>query len=295
MFVKGLFLKTSDVESALRAKGPLLFGLASILAVTPVLGTIVLNLGPALARQELRVGFLLFCCVPTTVNSGVALTAAAGGNVALALLLTIAANTLGIFTVPFILSKLLSEVDSDISVDPVPMLLKLVRNILVPICVGRLLRRVACLETFVTKRKVGLTMSASFALALIPLMEISSSAKSVKSLDVWTLAVVCGLAAVLHGVFLAYNFIATGFITMPAPMRKSVVIMGSEKAITVAAAILSCLPDSVGVKGVVAIPVILGHFIQILIDASIVSSWADASDAAVDSNAWVKDYARKKN
>jgi ACR3 family arsenite efflux pump ArsB len=75
----------------------LLYGLVAILGITPCLGFGVLAL--PFQPPEFATGLALFCVVPTTLGVGVALTAASKGNQALALLLTVATNLLGIVTV----------------------------------------------------------------------------------------------------------------------------------------------------------------------------------------------------
>ena len=45
--------------------------------------------------------------MPTTLSSGVVMTGAAGGNMAQALVITIMANGLAVFTIPVVLSLLL--------------------------------------------------------------------------------------------------------------------------------------------------------------------------------------------
>jgi sodium/bile acid cotransporter 7 len=75
----------------------LLYGLIAILGITPCLGFGMLAL--PLQPPEFATGLALFCVVPTTLGVGVALTAASKGNQALALLLTVASNLLGIVTV----------------------------------------------------------------------------------------------------------------------------------------------------------------------------------------------------
>lgn len=290
--VQGLTLQSSEVVSALRAVKPLLFGLISILVITPLLGAAVLFVLPAFDRGELRIGFLLISCMPTTVNSGVALAGSAGGNVALALLLTVASNTIGIFTVPFCLSCLISEAGGDVALDPVPMLLKLVLNILVPICLGRLFQCHVGIQRHASRYKTALSASCAAALATIPLIEISSSAAIIKTLEPASLLAIILVAILIHATFLTWNLLATRCLRFPDAMRRSVVIMASEKAITVAAAILPLLPDSVGTRGIVIIPVILGHFAQIAIDACIVSSWARAAPVTIPG--WTSEYACKR-
>ena len=94
--ISGLTLKTDDIRAALRAWKATVFGVISILFITPTLALLPSQL-PFL-RPDFQVGFLLFCCMPTTINSGVALAQAAKGSFALALLLTVVSNLIGIFT-----------------------------------------------------------------------------------------------------------------------------------------------------------------------------------------------------
>ncbi|KAL6125523.1 hypothetical protein ACLB2K_073580 [Fragaria x ananassa] len=54
-------------------------------------------------------GLAIFCCMPTTLSSGVALTQLAGANTALALAMTVISNLLGILIVPFSISKFIAD------------------------------------------------------------------------------------------------------------------------------------------------------------------------------------------
>merc|ERR1712118_457252 len=76
----------------------------------------------------------------------------------------------------------------------------------------------------------------------------------------------------IHFVFLAWNFMATGLSRWPMDIKKSLIIMGSQKTLPVAMAVLSLLSPSIGNQGVIAIPVIVGHFSEILID-SFIAAW----------------------
>ena len=90
-----------------------------------------------------------------------------------------------------------------------------------------------------------------------------------------------GIGAVVHLVYLAINYaVASSVLRLPTAERKAVVIVASQKTIPVAMTVLELLPDAVGAKGLVAIPCILSHLVQILIDGVVVARWAntDAPD-----------------
>lgn len=72
-FISGLNLKRGETQRALAARGAVLYGLASILLITPFLGLAALRL--PLQPPELAFGLAVFCCMPTTLSSGVSLTA----------------------------------------------------------------------------------------------------------------------------------------------------------------------------------------------------------------------------
>ena len=134
--ITGLTLKTDDIKKALKAWQATLFGVTSILFITPLLALVPQHL-PFLPT-EFQIGFLLFCTMPTTINSGVALANAAKGNFALALLLTVISNLLGIFTAPFFLSLLLSV--GGITIQPLPLLINLLLTLLLPLTIGKAAR-----------------------------------------------------------------------------------------------------------------------------------------------------------
>lgn len=70
----------------------LLYGFVAILVITPCFGFLMMLI--PLQPREFATGLALFCVVPTTLGVGVALTAAAKGNQALALLLTVRPRTI---------------------------------------------------------------------------------------------------------------------------------------------------------------------------------------------------------
>lgn len=167
------------------------------------------------------------------------------------------------------------------------MLAKLSVTILVPAAVGMMVRsRVACVAAFVKNQKERLTLSSHVALACIPFMKVGSSHAQIVALDPASLVGVVLSAVVLHCLLLVVLFTATLPFpaVFPPPVRKAVVILGSEKTLPVAMAVLAFLPADLGEKGLIAVPCILGHLSQLLIDAVVAAKWAaltpDPAEAA---------------
>lgn len=71
-FLSGLLLNSGEVGDALRCPAALAYGLTAVLGLTSALAPLVLRL--PLAPPELAIGFAIFCCMPTTLSTGVVLT-----------------------------------------------------------------------------------------------------------------------------------------------------------------------------------------------------------------------------
>ena len=114
-------------------------GLGSILFVTVVIGTKLTEQvefpQDGNGTDYLQQGLVVFYTVPTTISSGVVLTEQAEGNVALALLLTVVSNIVGVFTIPVMLQWLVGLAESadgeDVQLDIGALIVKLTLIVLV--------------------------------------------------------------------------------------------------------------------------------------------------------------------
>lgn len=136
-FISGITLKGDDIASALKGYIGFFYGLVSILFVTACVGFVMVAI--PFTPAEFKTGFAVFCTVPTTLTSGITLTASAHGNAALALMLTVCSNLIGVATTPFMLRLVLSTA-SNVSLDPVELLVKLLLTVLLPLVVGKAVR-----------------------------------------------------------------------------------------------------------------------------------------------------------
>lgn len=136
-FIFGLTTDTTELVTALKSGKSLLFGLTSILVLTPLFGFICMLI--PFKPYEFSMGLAIMACVPTSLSSGVTLVIGSYGNGALALLFTVSANILGIITSPLAVKLVLGSV-TNAKVDSVDLLVKLGVSILMPVLVGKGLR-----------------------------------------------------------------------------------------------------------------------------------------------------------
>jgi solute carrier family 10 (sodium/bile acid cotransporter), member 7 len=72
--ISGLTLKSDEAFQALREPLGLLYGLTAILGITPLLAFAVIEI--PFSEKAFATGLAIFCAVPTTLSSGVALVSA---------------------------------------------------------------------------------------------------------------------------------------------------------------------------------------------------------------------------
>lgn len=271
----GLVLRTADIRAAFSAWPATLWGCVAILFVTPVLGVLLAFKVPI--DPSFQLGLALFCCMPTTLSSGIALTNQARGNVAQALMLTLLSNLVGIFTVPFVLSLLLGAL-GNVELSARDLLAKLCLTILLPLSVGWYLRRFAV--AWIDRNRAHITMASNLALISVPWMKFSESSERLAQAALSNLGVLILAGLAIHVLFLVLNDGASRLFRFALPVRKAVVILASQKTLPVAMTVLAVIPNEVlspEVKGLVAIPCITFHLGQIFIDAIVATRWS-ASD-----------------
>ena len=272
-FLSGLMLRTEEMFAAISAWRGSLWGTVSILFLTPAIGTAIAFQVPI--DPAFQLGLALFCCMPTTLSSGIALTNQARGNSELALLLTLVTNLAGIFTVPFVLALLLGTL-GQVELSASDLLVKLCLSILLPLSAGKMIRRFV--DTWARDNHKKLTTASNLALITIPWMKFSESSEELAqiALDHLLLLIVSGLA--IHILYLLLNAAACSLLRLPEPARRAVVLMASLKTLPVAMTVLAFLPESAvspQTKGLLAIPCITFHLGQISLDAVIATRWGN--------------------
>ena len=268
----GLVLRTADIRAAFSAWPATLWGCLAILFVTPVLGVLLAFRVPI--NPSFQLGLALFCCMPTTLSSGIALTSQARGNVAQALVLTVLSNLVGIFTVPFVLSLLLGAL-GNVELSAPDLLVKLCLIILLPLSAGWFLRRFAV--EWIDRNRARITLTSNLALISVPWMKFSESSERLAQIALTNLAVLIVAGLAIHVLYLLLNDGASRLFRFALPARKAVVILASQKTLPVSMTVLAVIPNetlSPEVKGLVAIPCITFHLGQIFIDAIVATRWA---------------------
>jgi len=297
--VSGLLLRLDDVKRAASARGAFLYAVFSTLVISPALFAPLAMQLPGLDSAGLRAGLAVFCCVPTTLSSCVALANAAGANSALALALVVTTNTLGVATMPFwIATHLGGAFGAEATAAGLPyvsILKSLALTVLVPLGVGVAIRESggedSAIKRLIEKFRKPLGLLSHCFLISVPWTAVSTNSSLFYTVSFVSLVLTAAYAAALHLGMFQLNSIASQVLRLggtsdaveAARIRRAVVLVTSQKTLPVSVAVLGAIstanPSAAATCALCVLPCVLWHLLQIVIDSVIVSRWVSEDKA----------------
>ncbi|PKI44312.1 hypothetical protein CRG98_035294 [Punica granatum] len=248
----------------------------SILLLTPYFSKLILQI--QLHPQEFVTGLAIFSCMPTTLSSGLA-----GGNSALALAMTVISNLLGILIVPFSISKFIAD-GVGVTVPTEQLLRSLVLTLLIPLILGKVLREsIKGLAEFVDAKKKLFSKISAIFLSLVPWIQVSRSSTLLLMVKPTVFLVAIAMGTALHLILLAFNAVAIKCLSTVSGGNQSVfakkdnadaaLLVASQKTLPVMVAVVEQLGGAFGESGLLVLPCVAAHLIQIIMDSFLVNFW----------------------
>lgn len=251
----------------------LIVGSIFVLFITPLMGLPILYLDQVTAvNKVLLQGMAVFCAVPTTLSSGVAMVDSANGSVPLALILTSVTNLLGVFTMPWTMSVIFSG--ADVTIDGFKILIQLVLQTLVPLTLGIALKQIDRIERLVKAKKKLLGRTSNCCIFFIVWLSTSGSQNKIVHFPLFDLGVIALLAIIVHIVYRIAAYLMAETFKFPSQEWVAVVLMCSQKSLPACVSVFSALPDALQVNvGTMIVPCIMSHFSQLMIDGFLADRW----------------------
>ncbi|ATL68504.1 bile acid:sodium symporter family protein [Nocardia terpenica] len=252
----------------------------SVLAVTfvvfPLLGLALRVLVPSVLSQELYTGLLYLCLLPSTVQSSIAFTSIARGNVAGAVVSASLSNLIGVFVTPLLVMLMLNTAGgATVSTGSV---LAIVVQLLLPFLAGQLLRtrmqwlmKHATVTRVVDRGSVYLVVYAAFSAGMVE--HIWSG---IRPLSLIALVGVCiGLLAVVLG----FTTLMSKLFGFDRGDRIVMIFCGSKKSLASGLPMATVLFAGHEV-GLIVLPLMLFHQIQLFTCAALAGRWGRQAAAA---------------
>jgi sodium/bile acid cotransporter 7 len=246
--------------------------LACTFVLFPLLGLAVKPLAIAVATPALYPGLLYLCCLPSTVQSSIAFTAIARGNVPAAVCAASLSNLAGVFVTPLLVALLLAARGEGAS--PWRAIGDIVLQLLVPFLAGHLLRPWigATIERW--RRVLSYTDRGTVLLVVY----VAFSASVVEGLwhQVPPLALLGVLAVVvlLLAIVLAATTLLSRRLGFARADEIAVVFCGSKKSLASGVPMAKILFAGNPALGMLVLPVMLFHQVQLMACAMLAQRYA---------------------
>jgi sodium/bile acid cotransporter 7 len=250
----------------------------STFALFPALGLGARALFPHLLTPELWNGVILLCVLPSTVQSSIAFTSIARGNVPAALCAATLSNLVGILLTPVLAGLLLSTGQGGgISAHAVG---DIVLQLLLPFAAGQALRpwigawveRNRGVLSFVDRGSILMVVYAAFSEGMV--------AGIWHSLDVATLVQLFVVNAALLAAVLAATTLLSRGLGFSRADEITIVFCGSKKSLASGLPMASVLFAG-GSVGLIVLPLMLFHQLQLMVCAALARRYASGEPAAL--------------
>ena len=247
--------------------------LGSTFILFPIMGLLLHPLLGRLMTPELYSGVIFLCCLPSTVQSSIAFTSMARGNVPAAVCAASGSSLLGIFITPLLVGLIMSNAGSGgtpISFDAV---LNIVEELLVPFLLGQILRR--WIGAWVHRRKSLLKIVDQGSILLVVYSAFSEAVRE----GIWHTTSIGSLVGLVVGciVLLALALCITFFggraLGLKLPDNITLLFCGSKKSLASGVPMAQVLFAGHAV-GAIVLPLMLFHQIQLMTCAVLAGRWA---------------------
>jgi len=246
---------------------------ASTFLLFPALGLAARALAPSLLTPPLWTGLLLLCVLPSTVQSSIAFTSIARGNVPAALCAATASNLLGILLTP-LLAGLLLRTQGGFSLDAVG---DVVLQLMVPFAAGQLARPWMATWAGNNKTLLGLVDRGSILLVVYVAFSEGVTHGIWHQLDASRLGTLLLLDAALLGAVLLATSGISRLLGFTRADTITTVFCGSKKSLASGLPVASVLFAGQPV-GLIVLPLMLFHQIQLMACAALARRYAAAHE-----------------
>ncbi len=243
----------------------------STFVIFPLVG-LCLNILPAsFLPPELYSGFLYLCALPATVQSSIAFTSIAGGNVAAAVCSASASSILGVFLSPLLVGLLMAAQDG--SPDMLHAVFSIMLQLLLPFTLGHLAR--PHIGAWVDKHKkiIGKTDRTSILLVVYTAFSEAVVQGLWSQLTVWSLLSVCVASLIILAIMIGITTYGARFFGFSKPDEIAIIFCGSKKSLATGVPMAKVLFPAASV-GMMVLPLMIFHQIQLMVCATLATRYA---------------------
>ena len=274
-FLHGAKLSRESVVAGVTHWRPHPLILAFTFVMFPVLGLAISKLG--VLPTTLAAGILFLCCLPSTVQSSIAFTSIARGNVAAAVVAASASNLFGIFITPLLVGLLMHTQGG--ASGGWQSVRDIVVQLLLPFIAGQLTRPLV--SAWITKHKglIGYVDRGSILLVVYSAFSeavVGGIWHKISPMQLVILLAVCG---VLLAIVLAATTFGARALGFSPEDERAITFCGSKKSLATGVPMAGILFPG-PTAGIIVLPLMIFHQIQLMACSVIAQHYAKQSKEA---------------
>ncbi|AHN25040.1 hypothetical protein GAPWK_0463 [Gilliamella apicola] len=245
---------------------------ATTFVVFPILGVMMQFLVPTFLSQEFYLGFVYLCVLPATVQSAIAFTSIARGNVAAAICSASASTLLGVFITP-ILVGLLMNTQAVASMNIFDAITSIMLKLMLPFIIGHLSRRF--IIKWIEKYKNIISKTDRLSILLVVYVAFSDAVIN----GIWAQV---GLLSLLNIIFFSIVLLVIVLLITTYSARLfgfskedeiTIVFCGSKKSLASGIPMAGVI-FPMSIMGIMILPLMIFHQIQLMICAFLAARYA---------------------
>ena len=275
-FLHGARLSTDVVIAGFLHWRLQLFILVTTFVVFPLLGLGLGLFSPWLIDQPIYLGLLFLCVLPSTVQSSIAFTSIAGGNVPAAICAASTSNILGIFLTPALVALLFTAGGHvGVSFD---MIWKIMLQLFLPFVAGQVLQ--PFIGNWIRSKKTLLNPFDRGSILMVVYLAFSEAVTEGiwQRLAVEDLALLILVDSLLLAAVLVITSVGGRLCGFNREDRITAVFCGSKKSLASGVPMASVIFAGQSI-GAIVLPLMLFHQIQLMVCAWLARVYADRQKA----------------
>ncbi len=249
-------------------------------ALFPGLGLLARPILEPLLGQMLYWGFLFLCFLPSTVQSSIAFTSMAQGNVAGAVCSASFSNIIGMLITPLLVSLFIMGSNTP-QYDPSQAILQIIGLLLVPFVLGQLMR-----PWIYPKMQKFPNLVKNFDQWSILLVVYGAFSGAVvnglwQQVDLSTLFLLILVCSVLLALIMGLAFWCARLLGFDLADQKTIFFCASKKTLASGVPMAQILFMGLPL-GILLLPIMIFHQIQLMVCGILANAWSKSSDSSIE-------------
>ena len=245
-------------------------------AVFPILGLLAKPILVPMLGQELYWGFLFMCFLPSTVQSSIAFTSVARGNVAAAVCSASFSNIIGMFITPIMVAFfILGQTSHDF--DPTSSIIQITLLLLVPFILGQILRPYVFPHMQKRPKIVKVFDQGSILMVVYGAFSSAVVAGLWSQISMSTLMLLIMACSVLLTLIMLLSLYIPKWLGFNAADQKTIFFCGSKKTLASGVPMAQILFIGQPI-GMIVLPIMIFHQIQLMVCGVIANYWSKQSE-----------------